>query len=116
MYRFLVLAAKLRLLELRSLARANGLTVAPTHSSVKQTTMKHLLILLIKFYQYFISPWLGKNCCFHPTCSSYAYEAINNHGTIKGLFFALKRLLKCHPFTDGGYDPVPKKLYRRRAK
>ncbi len=71
--------------------------------------IKYTLILFIKFYQFFISPWLGKNCCFYPTCSEYAYESINSHGTIKGLFFALKRLLKCHPFSDGGYDPIPKK-------
>ncbi|MFK7968399.1 MAG: membrane protein insertion efficiency factor YidD [Rickettsiaceae bacterium] len=71
--------------------------------------MKHILILFIKFYQFFISPWLGKNCRFYPTCSEYAYESISTYGTIKGLFFAFRRLLKCHPFADGGYDPVPKK-------
>ena len=71
--------------------------------------MKHVLILFIKFYQFFISPWLGKNCRFYPTCSEYAYESISTYGKIKGLFFAFRRLLKCHPFANGGYDPVPKK-------
>ena len=74
--------------------------------------MKFILSLLIKFYQFFISPWLGRNCRFYPTCSEYAYESINTHGTIKGLVFALRRLLKCHPFCNGGYDPIPKKTER----
>ncbi|NDA90926.1 MAG: membrane protein insertion efficiency factor YidD, partial [Alphaproteobacteria bacterium] len=52
------------------------------------------------------------NCRFYPTCSEYAYESINTHGTIKGLVFALRRLLKCHPFCNGGYDPIPKKTER----
>lgn len=71
--------------------------------------MKYILLLPIKFYQFFISPWLGKNCRFHPTCSEYAYDSVNTHGTMKGLFFAFKRILRCNPFFDGGYDPIPKK-------
>lgn len=69
--------------------------------------MKHPFLLIIKFYQFFISPWLGKNCKYSPTCSEYAKEAIDNHHFIKALFLSVKRILKCHPFSKGGYDPVP---------
>lgn len=69
----------------------------------------NLFIILIKFYQFFISPLLGSNCRFAPTCSEYARLSIAIHGNIKGLWLFLKRLIKCHPFVDGGYDPVPKK-------
>ncbi len=69
--------------------------------------MKYFLILLIKLYQWFISPVLKKNCRFHPTCSSYMIQAIEKYGSIKGIFLGLKRLLKCHPFHKGGYDPIP---------
>jgi putative membrane protein insertion efficiency factor len=69
--------------------------------------MKYLFLLIIRFYQYFISPWLGRNCRFHPTCSSYAKEAITTHGALKGLYLSLKRILKCNPFFAGGFDPVP---------
>ena len=72
--------------------------------------MKHALLLLIKFYRFFISTCLGKNCRFQPTCSEYAYQSISTYGTVKGLFLAIRRLLKCHPFADGGYDPIPKKF------
>lgn len=69
--------------------------------------MKYFFILLIKFYQWFISPILKKNCRFQPTCSSYMIQAIEKYGSIKGIFLGLKRLLKCHPFHKGGYDPIP---------
>ncbi|MBN1932872.1 MAG: membrane protein insertion efficiency factor YidD [Desulfobacterales bacterium] len=65
------------------------------------------LLLLIKIYQYLVSPVLGQACRFNPTCSDYAYQAITRYGTGKGLFLALKRILRCHPFNPGGYDPVP---------
>ncbi len=64
------------------------------------------LILLIKCYQVFISPLLGPHCRFYPTCSAYAVEAIEKKGALKGAWMTLKRLLKCHPFHPGGYDPV----------
>lgn len=68
--------------------------------------VKHVLIAIIKFYQKFISP-LKKPCCrFYPTCSSYAVEALTKYGVLKGGFLAVKRILKCHPFNDGGYDPL----------
>lgn len=70
--------------------------------------MKYPFLLLIRFYQYFISPWLGRNCRFDPTCSEYANEAIHAHGALKGLYLSIKRILKCHPFSKGDYyDPVP---------
>ena len=72
--------------------------------------MKKILICLIKGYRIFISP-LKKPCCiFQPTCSEYAIEAIEKHGIIKGIYLAVKRLLKCHPWHEGGYDPVPENL------
>ncbi|MCC8417000.1 MAG: membrane protein insertion efficiency factor YidD [Rickettsia endosymbiont of Bryobia graminum] len=69
----------------------------------------NLFIILIKFYQFFISPLLGSNCRFYPTCSKYAMLSIQKHGNVKGLWLFLKRIIKCHPFCQGGYDPVPKK-------
>ncbi|MGD0959508.1 MAG: membrane protein insertion efficiency factor YidD [Methylomonas sp.] len=72
--------------------------------------MRLLLIALIKTYKYFISPLLGPRCRFYPSCSSYGLEAIQLHGAAKGGFLLLRRLLKCHPFHEGGIDPVPKKL------
>ncbi len=61
---------------------------------------------LVRFYQCFISPILPPMCRFYPSCSSYALEAIDRHGALKGLFFTLKRLMRCHPYCAGGYDPV----------
>ncbi|NOQ34686.1 MAG: membrane protein insertion efficiency factor YidD [Methylococcaceae bacterium] len=69
--------------------------------------MRFLLIGFIKFYQFFISPLLGNHCRFHPSCSSYALEALEVHGAFKGSYLTVKRLLKCHPFHAGGLDPVP---------
>ncbi|MBT09622.1 MAG: membrane protein insertion efficiency factor YidD [Gammaproteobacteria bacterium] len=69
--------------------------------------MKLSLLFLIKAYQYSLSFFIGRQCRFYPSCSSYAYEAIENHGSFKGLFLSLKRVTRCHPFCDGGYDPVP---------
>lgn len=71
--------------------------------------MKHLILFLIKIYQKFISPLFPRKCRFYPTCSNYAYQAIQEYGSIRGLYLGIKRILKCHPFNDGGYDPVPKK-------
>ncbi len=68
--------------------------------------MKKLLIGVIKFYRKFISPFKKPCCRFYPTCSSYAIEAIEKYGTIKGSCLAVRRLLKCHPWNDGGYDPL----------
>jgi putative membrane protein insertion efficiency factor len=72
--------------------------------------MRFMLIAIIKFYKYFISPLLGSNCRFYPSCSSYSLEALQRHGAIIGCYLTLKRLLKCHPFHEGGIDPVPEKF------
>nr|WP_084681165.1 membrane protein insertion efficiency factor YidD [Desulfospira joergensenii] len=69
--------------------------------------VKKLLLILIKFYQFFISPLTGRNCRFYPSCSAYAFEAVQRHGCFKGSALAAKRILRCHPFHSGGYDPVP---------
>lgn len=69
--------------------------------------MKTVLLALLRFYQYAISPMLGRNCRYHPTCSAYAVEAVERHGALKGGWLALKRVGRCHPFKPGGYDPVP---------
>ncbi|WP_321494270.1 membrane protein insertion efficiency factor YidD [uncultured Desulfobacter sp.] len=68
---------------------------------------RQLLSILIRFYQIFISPLLGTHCRYEPSCSNYALEAIHKYGSIKGMILAVKRILRCHPFRPGGYDPVP---------
>ena len=65
------------------------------------------VVLLIRLYQYAISPWLGPRCRFSPTCSSFAIEALEKHGLIRGGWLAVRRLLRCNPWQLGGYDPVP---------
>ncbi|WP_211167340.1 membrane protein insertion efficiency factor YidD [Aromatoleum evansii] len=69
--------------------------------------MKSLLLGLLRVYKYAISPMLGRNCRFHPSCSDYAAEAVQRHGALKGGWLAFKRVGRCHPFHPGGYDPVP---------
>jgi putative membrane protein insertion efficiency factor len=69
----------------------------------------NILIGLVKFYQKVVSPWFPPCCRFQPTCSAYTKEALQEHGPIKGLFLAFMRILRCHPFCKGGYDPVPSK-------
>lgn len=64
-------------------------------------------ILLIRIYQRVISPWLGPKCRYTPTCSHYAVEALKKHGPLKGLWLAIKRIARCHPWGGSGYDPVP---------
>ena len=65
---------------------------------------------LIRAYQRFVSPSLGRNCRFSPTCSAYALEAVGRYGTIRGSGMALKRLARCQPLVEGGYDPVPERI------
>jgi hypothetical protein len=65
---------------------------------------------LIRAYQRFLSPSLGRNCRFSPTCSAYAIEAVGRYGTIRGTGMALKRLARCQPLVEGGYDPVPERI------
>ena len=69
--------------------------------------MKFILLLLLRFYRKAISPYLGNNCRFHPTCSVYAMQAIEKYGAKKGLWLAIKRIGKCHPLHPGGIDEVP---------
>ena len=71
--------------------------------------MTRLLTGIIRLYQRFLSPLLGQNCRFHPSCSSYAIEAIEVHGPLKGLLLAAWRIMRCQPFCAGGHDPVPAK-------
>jgi putative membrane protein insertion efficiency factor len=68
---------------------------------------KVILIAPIKAYQYLLSPWLGHWCRFTPSCSHYAIEAITHRGPVVGLFLAFKRVFRCHPWCQGGHDPVP---------
>ncbi|MEW6674517.1 MAG: membrane protein insertion efficiency factor YidD [Nitrospirota bacterium] len=68
--------------------------------------MKRILILLIKLYKYIVSPLFPVSCRFTPTCSTYSMEAIDKHGVLRGLYLSIRRILRCHPFHPGGYDPV----------
>ena len=69
-----------------------------------------LLIFIFKAYQFFLSPILKANCRYLPTCSEYSIIAFKKYGLVKGFYYSLKRILKCHPFGGSGYDPVPKKI------
>ncbi|MCF6282692.1 MAG: membrane protein insertion efficiency factor YidD [Candidatus Polarisedimenticolaceae bacterium] len=69
--------------------------------------MRRLFIIVVRGYQILVSPFLGQNCRFHPSCSSYAICAIETHGIIRGSWLALRRLSRCHPWHEGGLDPVP---------
>jgi putative membrane protein insertion efficiency factor len=75
--------------------------------------MKGILIFpfvfLIKIYQFLISPIIGKNCRFNPTCSNYALEALKKHGLFLGMYYSIIRISKCHPWGGSGHDPVPNK-------
>ncbi|WP_314621665.1 membrane protein insertion efficiency factor YidD [uncultured Selenomonas sp.] len=69
--------------------------------------MKVILLLLIRFYRVFLSPLKPPSCRYVPTCSEYAMIAVEKYGAAKGSLLAIKRILRCHPFHEGGYDPVP---------
>ncbi|MCE1201248.1 MAG: membrane protein insertion efficiency factor YidD [Bacteroidia bacterium] len=66
-----------------------------------------LAILLIRVYQYTLSPFIGRSCRYYPTCSNYSIEALKKHGFIKGGWLSVKRISSCHPWGGSGYDPVP---------
>ena len=70
------------------------------------TNLGRFLILLIKGYQKFISPLFPATCRFYPTCSTYFIQALEKYGSVRGSFIGIKRILKCHPFNQGGYDPL----------
>ena len=69
--------------------------------------MRYLLIGLLRLYRLLISPLYGEVCRYHPSCSAYALQAVTEHGSVRGSWLALRRLLRCHPWAAGGYDPVP---------
>lgn len=72
--------------------------------------MKKAVLFLILFYQKYLSTLKPRTCRFYPTCSQYAYQAVNKFGVIKGLILSIKRILRCNPFYEGGYDPLPEKI------
>jgi len=72
-----------------------------------KSIIRLMLVGLIYFYRLFISPLLGTNCRFQPSCSAYAIEAIERHGAVKGSWLTIRRIGKCHPWGKSGYDPVP---------
>jgi len=69
--------------------------------------MARILIYIVKAYQLVLSPFFGQQCRFYPTCSQYAVEALQKHGAITGSYYTVHRLLRCHPWCDGGHDPIP---------
>ncbi len=80
--------------------------------------IRSIFLGLIRSYQFLISPLFPRACRFSPNCSQYAHDAIRMHGIWKGIYLGLRRILRCHPFNPGGYDPVPgkAKVKRQRAK
>jgi len=84
---------------------------------VRRTTVA-AMVLFVRAYQVTVSPLLGPCCRYAPSCSSYAIEALKVHGVVRGLVLAAWRVLRCHPFAGGGYDPVPRefRLFARRAR
>ena len=77
--------------------------------------MRAVLIALIRVYQLFFSPLLGNHCRFYPSCSQYAREAVERYGVIRGVWLAIRRVLRCHPWHPGGLDPVPELLVASRT-
>jgi len=69
--------------------------------------VKSLLLAVVRAYRYAVSPMLGSNCRFFPSCSDYAVEALEKHGAMKGLWLTIRRVARCHPWHPGGHDPVP---------
>lgn len=78
--------------------------------------MKYILLLPVLLYRWLISPWKPRCCRFDPSCSQYAAEALVRHGALRGSWLATRRVLRCHPFTAPGYDPVPAPAQGRRAR
>lgn len=77
--------------------------------------VRYLLIGFLRAYRLLISPLYGQVCRYHPSCSAYALDAVRTHGSLKGTWLAGRRLVRCHPWAAGGYDPVPPRTPRRRA-
>ncbi len=76
--------------------------------------MRRALILIVRLYQWVISPLLGPRCRFHPSCSHYAIEALERHGLVRGLYLSVRRIARCHPWHPGGLDPVPEPTTEKR--
>ncbi|RYF06176.1 MAG: membrane protein insertion efficiency factor YidD [Comamonadaceae bacterium] len=74
--------------------------------------MRALLMGIVRAYRLFLSPWLGSACRFEPTCSAYSLQALERYGAAAGSYLTLRRLVRCHPWCDGGHDPVPDELPR----
>ncbi len=77
--------------------------------------MRTILITVIKGYRYLLSPFLGNNCRFHPSCSEYAETAIRRFGPLRGSWLGLRRIARCHPWHEGGIDPVPEKTEKAQG-
>jgi putative membrane protein insertion efficiency factor len=90
----------------KSLEKQKGKEKDPSGRLIRRYGVKDFLIGLIRFYRYLISPLLPTSCRFVPTCSAYSLEAVSKYGALKGGLLMVKRILKCHPFHPGGYDPV----------
>lgn len=78
--------------------------------------LKSIMTLLIVIYQKTLSPFLGQNCKHYPSCSHYGIEALNRHGALKGSILTIARLIRCNPWSYGGYDPVPDKVTLKEPK
>lgn len=82
-------------------------TVVTQPMAHKRSFAQVVVLALVRFYQRLVSPLFGSNCRYHPTCSHYTYEAIEIHGALKGSWLGVRRIGRCHPFREGGFDPVP---------
>jgi len=78
-----------------------------------RSVLQKIALLPIRFYRYVLSPFLGSNCRYYPSCSAYAQEAIEQHGVMHGLWLSIKRVSRCHPWHEGGIDPVPETTTKR---
>ena len=89
------------------MARPDRLSLLAAFGRVWRPLPQRALIAIVRFYRFFLSPWLGSACRFEPTCSHYALEALERHGALGGSLLTGYRLLRCHPWCAGGHDPVP---------
>lgn len=85
-------------------------------AQARPSAAARVLMALITGYRRFVSPLLGARCRFAPSCSAYALEAVREHGALRGIWLAVRRIGRCHPFNPGGFDPVPPALHGRRPR